>query len=153
MQLVLNLLTQVGTARRVPPWPKPNASPCWLKTVVLHHVHGRASQDIPRNRSVRQPAHACRTICRCSSRSCAGSAGDGAPAIMSRAAWFLGKAITSRMLGAPVSTMHSRSSPEAIPPCGGVPNSKASSKCPNRSRATSTGRPIREKTFSCNSRR
>jgi LysM repeat protein len=57
--------------------------------------------------------------------------GEGASAIMSRAAWFLGKAITSRMLGSSASSITRRSMPGAMPPCGGAPYSNASSRWPN----------------------
>ncbi len=57
----------------------------------------------------------------CSSLSCSSVTGPGASIISSRAAWVLGKAITSRMFGSSLSSMIKRSTPGAIPPCGGAP--------------------------------
>jgi len=53
---------------------------------------------------------------KCNSFICLGSAGEGASAITSRAAWFFGNAITSRILGSPEKIIHNRSMPGAIPP-------------------------------------
>ena len=55
------------------------------------------------------------------SRRWAGVMGVGAPVRGSRPEAALGKAITSRMVGAPASSMHTRSQPNAMPPCGGGP--------------------------------
>ena len=63
---------------------------------------------------------------------CRLSTGAGAPVIRSRPLWFLGKAITSRMFVVPASIMVKRSKPRAMPPCGGAPNLRASSKKPKR---------------------
>ncbi len=49
----------------------------------------------------------------------------GAPAIRSRPSLDLGNAMTSLMDLAPVRMAISRSSPKAIPACGGHPNSSA----------------------------
>jgi hypothetical protein len=46
----------------------------------------------------------------------------------------LGKAMTSRMEGSPQSSITRRSKPKAMPPWGGAPDSRASSKKPNFSR-------------------
>src|SRR4029077_8434117 len=66
----------------------------------------------------------------CSSRSCASLTSVGASVSRSAAVWVFGKAITSRMLSAPVISMARRSSPKAMPPCGGAPNLSASSRKP-----------------------
>ena len=68
-----------------------------------------------------------------SSFNCFASTGAGAPVIRSRAFWFFGKAITSRMFVVPASIIAQRSRPRAMPPCGGAPNFSASSRKPNRS--------------------
>ncbi len=54
---------------------------------------------------------------------------------------FFGKAITSRIVLSPAMSMTSRSSPGAIPPCGGAPYLNASSRKPNRRSASSSGKP------------
>ena len=46
------------------------------------------------------------------------------------AAIIFGNAITSRMVSSPQISMTSRSSPSAIPPCGGAPSRSARSKWP-----------------------
>ncbi len=51
-----------------------------------------------------------------SSLSCLASTAAGAPVMRSRAFWFLGKAMTSRMLAVRASIMAQRSSPRAMPP-------------------------------------
>src|SRR5262249_11047481 len=56
-----------------------------------------------------------------SSLSWRGSTSDGAPLIGSTALPVLGKARTSRSESVPHSTIHSRSTPKAHPPCGGAP--------------------------------
>ena len=66
------------------------------------------------------------------SLSCFASTGAGAPVIRSRAFWFFGNAITSRMLVVPASIIAKRSRPRAMPPCGGAPNFSASSRKPKR---------------------
>ena len=73
-----------------------------------------------------------------SSLSCLASTGAGAPVIRSRAFWFLGNAITSRMFAVPDRIIAIRSSPIAMPPCGGAPYFSASSRKPNRARACSS---------------
>jgi len=65
------------------------------------------------------------------SRRWAGVMGVGAPVRGSRPEAALGKAITSRMLAAPASSMITRSQPNAMPPCGGGPYLNASSRKPN----------------------
>ncbi len=72
--------------------------------------------------------------------------GVGAPVSGSRPEAALGKAITSRMLAAPNSSMSVRSQPNAIPPCGGGPYLKASSRKPNCDRASSGVIPMTSKT-------
>src|ERR1700730_1055127 len=62
-----------------------------------------------------------RTQSRARSRSCFGSAGAGASVITSSACWFLGKAITSRIVSWPAASITTRSRPYANPPCGGAP--------------------------------
>src|ERR1700722_6871151 len=61
----------------------------------------------------------------------------------------LGKAMTSRMVGAPASSMHTRSQPNAMPPCGGGPYLNASSRNPNWERASAGERPITSNTACC----
>src|SRR5512143_2571424 len=56
---------------------------------------------------------------------------DGASSIRSLPDWVLGKAITSRMLVCSARSAAQRSIPSAMPPCGGAPNSNASSTAPN----------------------
>lgn len=67
----------------------------------------------------------------CSSASCLSETAAGAPVSAHCACAVLGNAMTSRMLGAPASSMASRSRPKAMPPCGGAPYSKQSNKYPN----------------------
>ena len=55
------------------------------------------------------------------SASCAGVAGEGERVRRSLPVADFGKAITSRMLGASHSIAITRSSPRAMPPCGGQP--------------------------------
>ena len=61
--------------------------------------------------------------------------------------------MTSRIDSKPPSSMTMRSQPKAMPPCGGAPNAKASSRKPNFSWASSADRPMTLKTRSCTSRR
>jgi hypothetical protein len=61
-----------------------------------------------------------------SSRNCLEATTEGAPIIRSCARWFIGKAMTSRMLGSSASSMTMRSMPGAEPPCGGAPSLNAS---------------------------
>src|SRR6266404_130104 len=85
----------------------------------------------------------------CSSRSCASLTSVGASVSGSAAVWVFGKAITSRMLSAPVISMARRSSPKAMPPCGGAPNLSASSRKPNFLCASSEAIPSRSNTVDC----
>ena len=55
----------------------------------------------------------------------------GASVNKSEAEAVLGNRIVSRKFVLPANNMTSRSSPRATPPCGGAPNSNASSKNPN----------------------
>jgi aspartyl-tRNA synthetase len=80
-------------------------------------------------------------------------AGPGAWVIRSLALWVLGKAITSRIVFLPASSITRRSNPKANPPWGGVPYSKASSIYPNFSAASSRLIPMRENSFSWTSLR
>src|SRR5690606_5599927 len=68
-------------------------------------------EDQQRDHRVRKP----------SSASCSASKGAGACVSGSPPRWFLGKAMVSRMLGTPASSMTSLSKPQATPPCGGAP--------------------------------
>ena len=61
------------------------------------------------------------TVAMCSSLSCRAVTGVGLCAMRSWPFCVLGKAITSRMLVVPQSSAHIRSSPNAMPPCGGAP--------------------------------
>ena len=61
--------------------------------------------------------------------------------------------MTSRIESAPDSSAQIRSQPKAMPPCGGAPNAKASSRKPNFSLASSSDRPITANTRSCTSAR
>src|ERR1700733_8210529 len=79
----------------------------------------------------------------------AGVMGVGAPVRGSRPLAALGKAITSRMVGAPASSMHTRSQPNAMPPCGGGPYLNASSRKPNCERASAGDSPITSNTACC----
>ena len=83
------------------------------------------------------------------SRRWAGVMGVGAPVSGSRPEAALGKAITSRMLAAPASSITTRSQPNAIPPCGGGPYLNASSRKPNCERASSGDSPITSNTACC----
>src|SRR6267154_1693684 len=85
----------------------------------------------------------------CSSRSCASLTSVGASVSGSAAVWVFGKAITSRMLSAPGISIASRSSPKAMPPCGGAPNLRASSRKPNFFCASSEAIPSSSKTVDC----
>src|ERR1700678_1878195 len=76
----------------------------------------------------------------------AGVMGVGAPVRGSRPEAALGKAITSRIVGAPASSMHTRSQPHAMPPCGGGPYLNASSRKPNCDRASVADSPITSNT-------
>ena len=56
---------------------------------------------------------------------------EGAPVIRQAPRCVFGKAITSRMFSSPSINITRRSSPGAIPACGGVPYCNASIKYPN----------------------
>ncbi len=85
------------------------------------------------------------------SRNAASGTPDGASIITSRAAWFFGNAITSRMLLSPAAIITMRSIPSAIPPCGGAPYYSASMKNPKRSSICSSVSPSRRNTRRWNS--
>src|SRR5882724_4903705 len=85
----------------------------------------------------------------CSSMSCSSLAVPGASVSGSQAVWVLGKAMTSRMLGAPVMSITSRSMPKAMPPWGGQPDFKASSRKPNFCLASSSLMPSIRNTAAC----
>ena len=67
----------------------------------------------------------------CTSRSCCSETGPGAPSSRSCALAFIGKAMTSRMLSSPVSSITIRSMPGAMPACGGAPYLNALYKAEN----------------------
>jgi len=73
--------------------------------------------------------------------SCSTLTRDGASVSGQAAFCVFGKAITSRIESAPVIIITNRSKPKAIPPWGGVPYSKASSRKPNLFRASSSPSP------------
>ncbi len=52
---------------------------------------------------------------------CSGVIGVGAPVSGSKPEAAFGKAITSRIVSRPASSMTMRSQPNAMPPCGGGP--------------------------------
>jgi len=79
--------------------------------------------------------------------SCLSESGDGASSIRSRASLFFGNAIVSRIDSAPNMIWTSRSSPHAIPPCGGAPNFRASNRNPNFSLCSFLSMPRTSKTF------
>src|SRR5471030_51381 len=83
----------------------------------------------------------------------AGLAKLGASVIKQAAAVVFGKAITSRMLSVPVSSITRRSRPKARPACGGVPYFRASSRKPNFSRCSCSLIPRMPKTVCCMSLR
>lgn len=125
--LVLNLHVQVESGGLVSPWPKPIVSLtgsqipytwCWLRTTVASPTkQGRTYIYHDQKFLTMLLMSGCYTsVFRCNSFNCFGSAGEGASAITSRAAWFFGNAITSRMLGSPAKIIHNRSIPGAIPP-------------------------------------
>ncbi len=60
-----------------------------------------------------------------------GEIGDGLPSIGEVARAVFGKAMVSRRLSDPTNSMTRRSSPRAIPPCGGAPYSNERSRKPN----------------------
>ena len=84
----------------------------------------------------------------CVSRSWRSSIGLGLPHIRSAPLWVLGNAMTSRIDDAPARSMQVRSQPIAMPPCGGGPKAKASSRNPNLSRASVSLIPSNAKTRS-----
>jgi len=81
------------------------------------------------------------------SLSCLSESGDGALSMRSRASLFFGKAITSRIDSTPRIIWTNLSSPHAIPPCGGAPNFRASSRNPNFSFCSFLLIPRTSKTF------
>jgi tricorn protease len=78
---------------------------------------------------------------------------DGASHMRSVPFAVLGNAITSRIEVSPASNITNRSRPKAMPPWGGAPYSKASSKKPKRFFASSSPIPKAAKTLVCMSRR
>ena len=72
--------------------------------------------------------------------------GAGAAVSGSKPPPDFGKAMTSRIESVPASSAAIRSQPNAMPPCGGAPNLKASSRKPNFSCASSSSRPMTAKT-------
>src|ERR1700689_5144856 len=79
-----------------------------------------------------------RTLRMCSSRNCFGVAGAGAPIKRSSARWFIGNSATSRRFCSPASSITMRSTPAAMPPCGGAPYWNARYIPPNRSTTVSS---------------
>ena len=63
------------------------------------------------------------------SRNCFGVASAGAPISKSSACWFIGNSATSRKFCAPTSSITMRSTPAAIPPCGGASSSRGAARC------------------------
>src|SRR5439155_24779614 len=86
-----------------------------------------------------------------SSSSCSIGTSDGAPLMGSTPAWFFGNAITSLRLGSRASTIVIRSMPNAMPPIGGAPIARASSRNPNFACCASRDSSRRSKTFACSS--
>ena len=79
--------------------------------------------------------------------SCFAESVEGASSIRSRASLFFGKQIVSLIDSTPSMIWMSRSSPHAIPPCGGAPNLSASSRKPNFSLCSFLSIPRTSKTF------
>ena len=111
---------------------KPQAS---SRKAMAHRARYVASSVATRDRTIlffpeagsrdpesRRQAHW--TIFSESSMSCSMLTFEGASVIASVAFWVFGKAMTSRIDGAPVMIMIRRSKPKAMPPCGGVPYSQ-----------------------------
>ena len=71
------------------------------------------------------------------SRNCILSTEEGEFSMRPEALFVLGKAIISRIESSPVSRAINRSKPKAMPPWGGAPYSKASSRKPNLASASS----------------
>ena len=78
---------------------------------------------------------------------------SGSSVIRSVPFCVLGNAITSRSDSAPLSSIARRSSPSAMPPCGGGPYLNASSRKPNFARASSSLMPSARNTRACTSGR
>ena len=72
--------------------------------------------------------------------------GAGAAVSGSKPPPDFGNAMTSRIESVPASSATIRSQPKAMPPCGGAPYLKASSRKPNFSCASSAPSPITSKT-------
>src|SRR5215510_11325248 len=89
----------------------------------------------------------------CSSRSCRSSTGAGACVSRSCARCVFGNAMTSRIDSAPAISAARRSRPNAIPPCGGAPYLRASSRNPNFCRASASPIASARKTCSWTSAR
>src|ERR1017187_10246674 len=88
-----------------------------------------------------------------SSRRFRSGTGAGASHIRSLPRAVLGNGITSRMEVSPARIITRRSSPRAMPPCGGAPYSSASSSQKKRRWASSSLIPRAAKTLFCTSRR
>ena len=74
----------------------------------------------------------------CSSRSCFGVASRRRAHQQVLGRWFIGNSTISRRFSSPASSMTMRSTPGAMPPCGGAPYWKARYMPPNRSSSTSS---------------
>ena len=81
------------------------------------------------------------------SLSCFSSTSEGASTIRHVAFWVFGNAMTSLISSSPRSNVTIRSSPSAIPPCGGAPYLRASSRNPNLSCAVASSILSRLKIF------
>src|SRR5215468_138250 len=114
--------------------------------VVARHATQYPGGALPPTRASAQPTGGSGLASMPASLRWASVMGVGAPVSGSRPEAALGKAITSRMLAAPDSSMSVRSQPNAIPPCGGGPYLNASSRKPNCDRASSGVIPITSKT-------
>ena len=89
----------------------------------------------------------------CSSSSWRRATGPGASVMRSVPFCVFGNAITSRSDSAPHRSIARRSTPAAMPPCGGGPYLNASSRKPNLACASSSERPSARKTRACTSGR
>ena len=83
------------------------------------------------------------------SRNCSGETTPGASVSGQCADCVFGNAMTSRIESAPAISMTIRSSPNAMPPCGGQPYCSARSRKPNFSSASSSPMSSRSNTAAC----
>src|SRR5262249_54765568 len=117
---------------------------CHVLSPCLHHLGGSRNRTKQRN-----PAHSrnCRAGGRryfgkfrrmCNSRNCFCETSEGAPINRSSARWFIGNRTTSRRFSSPHKSITMRSTPGAMPPCGGAPSDSARSMPPNFCSSTSS---------------